>query len=161
MFIGHLGLGFAAKRVTPHISLAALFVAAQFADLLWPVFVAVGLETVRIDPGNTAFTPLDFVSYPYTHSLAFLVLWGVLLAWAYRLMVGNGRAFLAIFSLVVSHWVLDVVTHRPDLPLYPAGPKFGLGLWNSVPWTMAVELPTYGAGVWLYVRATHPKDAIV
>jgi LexA-binding, inner membrane-associated putative hydrolase len=159
MFIGHFALGLAAKPQTPRVSLAMLFVAAQFADLLWPVLLAVGVEQVRIDPGNTAFTPLDFVSYPYSHSLLALVIWGLLLAWGYRLMAGNGpRAFLVISSLVVSHWVLDVLTHRPDMPLYPNGPKFGLGLWNSIPLTMAIEVAMFGIGVWLYLRATRARD---
>jgi hypothetical protein len=160
MFIGHLALGLAAKRATPHMSLAVLFAAAQLADLLWPVFLAVGIETVRIDPGNTAFTPFDFVSYPYSHSLVFLVIWGVLFAWAYRLTAGNGHAFLVIAGLVVSHWVLDVLTHRPDMPLYPGSSKFGLGLWNSIPWTMALEVPLFGVGVWLYARTTRARDKI-
>src|SRR5689334_3698801 len=79
MFVGHFAVGFAAKRAAPETSLAVLFVAAQLADLLWPLLVAIGVEQVRIDLGNTAFTPLDFVSYPYSHSLALLILWGVVL----------------------------------------------------------------------------------
>jgi membrane-bound metal-dependent hydrolase YbcI (DUF457 family) len=159
MFIGHFALGLAAKRQTPRVSLAMLFAAAQLADLVWPVLLAVGLEQVRIDPGNTAFTPLDFVSYPYSHSLLALVVWGLLLAWGYRLLAGNGpRAFLVISGLVVSHWVLDVLTHRPDLPLYPNSRKFGLGLWNSVPLTIAIEVAMFGVGIWLYLRATRARD---
>ena len=158
MFVGHFALGFAAKRVTPRVSLAVLFAAAQLADLLWPVLVAFGLEQVRIDPGNTAFTPLDFVSYPYSHSLLLLVVWGITFGWLYRLLTGDGRAFLVIAALVVSHWILDFVTHRPDMPLYPGGPKLGLGLWNSVAGTMAVELTMYAAGLWVYCRATRARD---
>jgi membrane-bound metal-dependent hydrolase YbcI (DUF457 family) len=159
MFIGHFALALAAKRQTPRVSLAMLFAAAQLADLLWPVLLAVGLEQVRIDPGNTAFTPLDFVSYPYSHSLLALVIWGLLLAWGYRLLAGNGpRAFLVISSLVVSHWALDVLTHRPDLPLYPNSRRLGLGLWNSVPLTIAIEVAMFGVGTWLYLRATRARD---
>src|SRR5215831_7038643 len=114
MFVGHFALGFAAKRAVPRTSLALLFAAAQFADLLWPVLVAIGVEEVRIDPGNTAFTPLDFVSYPYSHSLLLLVVWGV----AFGLLAGPfmsraGKGFGVTAALVVSHWVLDVLTHRP------------------------------------------------
>jgi hypothetical protein len=135
-FIGHFALGFAAKRAAPRISLGVLFAAAQFADLLWPVLVAVGVEKVRIDPGNTAFTPLDFVSYPFSHSLLMIVIWGALCGLLY-----NNRI---LFGLVISHWILDFLTHRPDMPLYPGGgPKFGLGLWNSVPATLAVEVLMY------------------
>ena len=158
MFIGHFGLGLAAKRTAPSVSLAVLFAAAQLADILWPIFLAIGLEQVRIDPGNTAFTPFDFVSYPYSHSLAMLIVWGLLFGW---IAAPRRRPVFAIlFALVVSHWVLDYVTHRPDMPLYPGGPKVGLGLWNSVPATLAVEVPLFLAGLWIYLRATRPRDAI-
>ncbi|HMC78234.1 MAG TPA: metal-dependent hydrolase [Vicinamibacterales bacterium] len=158
MFIGHFALGLAAKRATPRVSLALLFGAAQLADLLWPVFLATGLEQVRIDPGNTAFTPLDFVSYPYSHSLLLLLVWGVLLALLSRPFTRGRRVFAVIAALVASHWLLDFVTHRPDMPLYPGGAKFGLGLWNSIPATAAIEVPLFAAGVWIYSRVTHPRD---
>ena len=160
MFIGHLALGLAAKRAAPRVSLALLLGAAQLADVLWPVFLAFGLEQVRIDPGNTAFTPLDFTSYPYSHSLALLVVWGVVLA-ALSYPFARGRHVSAVLvALVVSHWVLDVVSHRPDMPLYPGGPKFGLGLWNSIPATVAIEVPMFIAGLWIYTTVTHPRDRI-
>ena len=155
MFIGHFGLGFAAKRAAPGVSLAILFLAAQFADTLWPFLVAAGVEQVRIDPGHTAVTPLDFVSYPWSHSLLMLAVWGVLLGWMFRTV--DRRAFAVIAALVLSHWVLDVVTHIPDMPLYPGGPRVGLGLWRSMPLTAAVELPLYFAGVWIYARATRGR----
>lgn len=173
MFIGHFALGFAAKRATPRTSLALLFAAAQLADLLWPVLLAVGLEQVRIDPGNTAFTPLDFVSYPYSHSLALLAVWGVVLAAAATIRVHSGRGagsgsvaagidgtFTIIVLLVISHWVLDWITHRPDLPLYPGGAPHGLGLWNSVPATMAIELTMFAAGLWIYATSTRARDGV-
>jgi hypothetical protein len=160
MFIGHIALGLAAKRATPQVSLAVLFAAAQLADILWPIFVAIGLEQVRIDPGNTAFTPLDFVSYPYSHSLLLLVVWGLAMALVYRPFARGRRALAVVGALVVSHWVLDVIVHRPDMPLYPGGPKFGLGLWNSIPGTLAVEVPMFLAGLWIYTRVTHPRDKV-
>ena len=159
MFIGHFALGFAAKRAAPRLSLAVLFGAAQLADMLWPIFLALGLEHVRIDPGNTAVTPLDFVSYPYSHSLALLIVWGGVLGWLVAAQ-SRRRVFALIAALVVSHWVLDYVTHRPDMPLYPGGPKLGLGLWNSVPATVAVEVPMYLVGLWVYRSATRPRDGI-
>jgi hypothetical protein len=179
MFIGHFALGFAAKRVAPRISLAVLGAATQIADLLWPVFLGLGLEQVRIDPGNTAVTPLDFVSYPYSHSLLLLVVWGVVFAavavrlkpdpttdrygasgflTAAALAKAVSRTFIVLFALVVSHWVLDWITHRPDMPLYPGSAKHGLGLWNSVPATVGLELVMYVIGVWIYARATRPRD---
>jgi len=160
MFIGHFALGLAAKRAVPRVSLGVLFAAAQLADLLWPAFLAIGLEQVRIDPGNTALTPLDFVSYPYSHSLLLLLVWGAAMALVCSPLARGRRVFAVISALVVSHWVLDFLTHRPDMPLYPGGPKLGLGLWNSIPATMAVEVPMFFAGLWIYTRATHPRDAV-
>jgi LexA-binding, inner membrane-associated putative hydrolase len=178
MFIGHFALGFAAKRAAPRVSLAVLGSATQIADLLWPVFLAVGIEQVRIDPGNTAVTPLDFVSYPYSHSLAMLIVWGLMFAAVFRpkvrlkadptygkevdLYVGSGfsRTYTVLVLLVVSHWFLDWITHRPDMPLYPGGPKFGLGLWNSVAATVAIETAMYVAGLWIYIRSTRARDGI-
>jgi len=160
MFIGHFAVGFAAKRVAPRLSLAALFAAVALADIIWPVLVALGLEQVRIDPGNTAFTPLDFVSYPYSHSLVFLCLWGILFGLVCARIVNDRRMLVVAAVLVVSHWVLDWVTHRPDMPVYPGSIKLGLGLWNSIPTTVAVEVVMFAAGVWIYARATRPRDAI-
>jgi membrane-bound metal-dependent hydrolase YbcI (DUF457 family) len=160
MFIGHFGLAFAAKRVAPKAPLPALCAAAQCADLLWPVFLALGLESVRIDPGNTVVTPLDFVSYPYSHSLVMLVVWAVIGGAIYRASTGDRRGASVIAVLIVSHWILDVATHRPDMPLYPGGPKLGFGLWYSTAATLAVEVPLYLAGVWLYLRSTRPRDGV-
>jgi len=91
MFIGHIALALAAKRATPRVSLATLVLAAQWADVLWPVFLAMGIEQVRIQPGNTAFTPLDFVNYPYSHSLVALIGWGILFGVGYRAVAGGRR----------------------------------------------------------------------
>jgi hypothetical protein len=157
MFLGHYALGLAAKRASPGLSLGVLFLAAQLADILWPFLLALGLEQVRIDPGNTAFTPLDFVAYPYSHSLVLLVIWGLAAGWLFAR--GDRRSVAIVTALVVSHWVLDVITHRPDMPVYPGGPKAGLGLWNFVGATVAIELAMFAAGVWLYLGATRPRDA--
>jgi hypothetical protein len=161
MFVGHLALGFAAKRVTPRVSLAVLLTASQVADVLWPLFLALGLEQVRIDPGNTAFTPLDFVSYPWSHSLVMLIVWGVAFGAIYRMATGrNGRIFIVLAALVVSHWLLDWITHAPDMPIYPGGATYGLGMWNSVALTMIVEGIMFAAGLWIYMRITRARDAI-
>jgi hypothetical protein len=166
MFIGHFALGYAAKRWAPNVSLAVLFAAAIFADLLWPVLVALGIEHVRIAPGITASTPLEFISYPYSHSLLTLTLLGAFFGrvFARRSVAPSAPTApsapsIILMMLVVSHWVLDVITHIPDMPLYPGGPKFGLGLWNSVAGTFAVETMLFAFGVWIYARATKPRDA--
>ena len=155
MFIGHFAVGYAAKRWAPGLSLALLFGAVLLADLLWPVLVAAGVEHVRIAPGFTASTPLEFLSYPYSHSLLMLTIWGAVLAW-----VAAPRFALLIVGLVVSHWVLDFVTHVPDMPLYPGGPKYGLGLWNLPVVEKAIEVAMFAAGVWMYMRATTARDRI-
>ena len=157
MFIGHFALGYAAKRWAPSVSLGVLFAAATFADLLWPILVAAGIEHVRIAPGITASTPLEFLSYPYSHSLVMLVVWGALFGW---ISTRGGRALIVVALLVISHWVLDVITHIADMPLYPGGPKYGLGLWNWVAATMAIEGLMFAIGVWIYTRVTRPRDRI-
>jgi hypothetical protein len=158
MFLGHIGVALAAKRAAPRTSLGTLVAAAVLLDLVWPVLVLAGIEVVRIDPGNTAFTPLDFVHYPFTHGAAAVLLWSAAFAGAVRGLGGDRRAALVAGALVASHWALDLVTHRPDLPLVWSAPRVGLGLWRSVPATLAVELAIFGAGVALYVRASRPRD---
>jgi membrane-bound metal-dependent hydrolase YbcI (DUF457 family) len=162
MFIGHFGVAFAAKRFAPAVSLGALFAAAQLADLVWPVLVLLGMETFVIDEQATVMTPLDFTHYPYSHSLVALLIWGALFAGVYGALRRARLSVVAILALlVVSHWVLDFVTHRPDMPLTLQGTqKFGLGLWNSVPGTLIVEFALLGVGVVLYARATAAADRI-
>lgn len=130
---GHFALGFAAKKAAPRTSLATLFVAAQLADILWPFVLALGVEQVVIAPGNTVSTPLDFVSYPISHSLLMLLIWGAVFGGIYFARRHDRRAAVIIAGLIVSHWALDWITHRPDMPLYPGGPKLGLRLVESFP----------------------------
>jgi hypothetical protein len=168
MFLGHFAVGFASKRAAPRASLGYLIAAPILLDLLWPIFLLLGWERVRIDPGNTAFTPLAFDAYPWSHSLVMSVVWGACLAGIYlrssRRRPGAGarpdlQGAWIIALGVVSHWVLDVVTHRPDMPIAPGvATKLGLGLWNSVPATLIVELSLFGAGVRAYVSMTRPRD---
>ena len=160
MFIGHFAVGFAGKRAAPRASLAALLFAALFADVLWPVLVAVGAEAVRIAPGSTVYTPLEFVSYPWSHSLLALIIWGGFFAAYYRKRPDGVRTGLVLGLLVVSHWVLDWITHKPDMPLRPRGAVYGLGLWNSVAATMTVEILMFVVGVIIYTRTTRSRDRI-
>ncbi|HVH83240.1 MAG TPA: hypothetical protein VM713_02885 [Steroidobacteraceae bacterium] len=162
MFIGHYALGLGSKRLAPDVSLGALFLACQFADLLWPTLVMTGVESFTIRPGTTAVTPLDFQYYPYSHSLLALLVWGTALALIYRAVSGSAlRGAVVLGALVVSHWFLDVIVHRPDLPLAPGSAlRLGIGLWNSIPATLAVEFGLYAAGVWLYCKATAARDRI-
>jgi membrane-bound metal-dependent hydrolase YbcI (DUF457 family) len=152
VFIGHYALAFGAKRYVPTVSLGMLFLACQFADLLWPTLLLLGLERVEIDPGNTAFTPLNFISYPYSHSLVMLLAWSAVIALAYKAIRGGpAQAALVIAGLVLSHFLLDFITHRPDLPITTSGAtKVGLGLWNAPIATLIIESLMLIVGVLVY-----------
>lgn len=159
MFLGHFALALAAKRAAPRTSLATTVAAAQLVDLLWPFFLIAGIETLNIRPGVTAFNPLEFTHYPFTHSLLTGVLWAAAFGGGYYAFTKYKRGAVVVALLVVSHWFLDWVTHIPDLPLYPGGgPKVGLGLWNSVTATVAVEGILFLAGVVIYARMTRARD---
>lgn len=139
MFVGHLAVARGSKRLEPRVPLGASVAAAFGLDLLWPIFLLLGLETVRVNPGDTSFTNLAFDSYPWSHSLLMVVGWAGLGAFFGRGLFGSWRSGMVLGGLVLSHWVLDWFTHRPDLQLWPSGPMVGLGLWNSVPGTILVE----------------------
>jgi len=160
MFIGHFAVGFGAKRFAPAASLGTLFLACQFADLLWPLLVIAGIEQVAVRPGATVVTPLEFISYPFSHSLMAGFVWGLLFAWAFvwlrrsRPSVGVVLAFV-----VVSHWVLDALSHGPDMPVLIGGSlRVGLGLWNSYVATVLVEGLLFVAGLAIYLRSTTAVD---
>jgi membrane-bound metal-dependent hydrolase YbcI (DUF457 family) len=154
MFVGHLALAFAAKRAAPAVSLGWLMAAVTALDLLWPLFLLAGIEHVRIQPGATAFTPLVFVAYPWSHSLITAAGWGAALALLARLRRIPLAICALLAALVVSHWILDWVSHAPGMPLWPsdASPRYGLGLWRSIPATFAVEGALWAAGLALYLR---------
>lgn len=159
MFIGHFAVAFAAKRAAPKTSLGATFVAAQLADLLWPVFLLLGWEQVRIAPNSNPFLTLEFTSYPWSHSLAMEIVWAVALAALYFAVTRYARGAIVVALLVPSHWILDLVVHRPDLPLYPGGSaRYGCGLWNNPIATVVVEGIVFIVGVAVYARATRARD---
>lgn len=158
MFIGHYALAFAARPRVKHPGLGGLLLAVSWADLIWPIFLLLGWEQVRIAPGITAHTPLDFISYPWSHSLLMDVVWGALLAVLLSRGRWTRREQVIFAALVVSHWVLDWISHRPDMPLWPGGPRFGLGLWNHVAATVTIESLLFLAALALYLRGTAAKD---
>jgi hypothetical protein len=161
MFIGHFAVAFGAKRYAPRVQLAWLIAGVAWADILWTVFLLRGWEHVRIAPGDTKFTPLDLYDYPWTHSLLMLAVWGVVLGAIYFAWKKDATGAWVLGFCVLSHWVLDWVTHRPDMPLLPGGgPKLGLGLWNSIPGTLAAETVMFIGGVWLYATTTRARGAI-
>lgn len=161
MFIGHFGAGFAAKAAARKVSLGTLFIAAQFIDLLWPSLLLLGIERVSIEPGATVVTPLVFEHYPFSHSLLAVVVWALLMGTGYWFMRRDRRGALILGMLVISHWLLDALVHQPDLPLMPGGATVvGLNGWSSLPITLAIELPLFALGVWLYSRTTTPSDRV-
>ncbi len=162
MFIGHYGVALAAKKIEPKISLGWLFAASQVVDILWTAFVMAGLEQVEIHPGYTEASPLNFISYPYSHSLLMSVVWGllvyVLVMWLpmFKSLRGT-KAALIMGAVTLSHWFLDLLVHRPDLPLSLGDShKVGFGLWNSMAATVALEASLLLGGLWIYLRATKP-----
>jgi membrane-bound metal-dependent hydrolase YbcI (DUF457 family) len=161
MFLGHFAVALAAKRVAPRASLGTFVLAAQWLDLLWPFFLMLGLERVRIVPGLMEASPLDFVHYPITHSLVGAAGWAALLGFVYHVRRRYVVGAWLVGGLVLSHWLLDAIAHRPDLPLWPgSAAHIGLGLWHSVPATVLVELALLAAGLFVYLRTTRAQDRI-
>ena len=159
MFLGHFGVGLATKPLQPRVSLGTLFLATQLADLLWPTLLLLGVERVQIRPGLLAASPLDFVYYPFSHSLLAEAVLGLVLGLVYGLFRQNWREALLVGLLVPSHWLLDLIMHRPDLPLYfGQSPKAGLGLWQNLPATLVLELGSLALGLWVYMRHTRARN---
>ena len=159
MFIGHFGLGLAAKKIDSKPSLGTMFLASQFIDLLWPTFLLLGIETVKVEPGNTAFTPLNFSFYPFSHGLFSVIIWGVLFGGVYYFFKKSIKSSIILGALVLSHWILDLFTHIPDLPILPWSEfKVGFGLWNSVLFTVIIEGFIFAAGSYLYLTSTKAEN---
>jgi hypothetical protein len=155
MFLGHYAVALAAKRAAPATSLGTLFFASVFIDLLWPVLLLAGVERARIDPSIRGLGPLVFEHYPFSHSLLMVGIWALLLGAAYFAVARDRRGAVVVAALVVSHWLLDALAHRPDLLLAPGGAtRIGLGLWNAPVASALVELGFFAGGVLLYARAT-------
>lgn len=154
MFVGHYGVSFAAKKAEQSIPLWVLFIAVQFLDVLWAPFVLLGIEKVRIVPGITATNPLDLYYMPYTHSLVAAIFWSCAGAVFYQIVARPSRrqASVIIGLAVFSHWVLDLIVHRPDLPLYDNAAKVGLGLWNAPALAFSLEGALLFGGIWLLLR---------
>ena len=158
MFVGHYGTSFLAKALDKTIPLWLLFLAVQLVDVFWAIFVLLGIEKVRLVPGFTATNPLDLYYFPYTHSLPAAFAWALGAFILYKLVrAGHGsRGAWLVAAAVASHWFLDLVVHRPDLPLYDNAAKVGLGLWNYPIATIALEALLLFGGMAFYLRATKP-----
>ena len=161
MFLGHYGLALAAKRAAPAASLGALVLAAQLADLLWPLLLLGGIEHLQVTRGATPLLNLVFTSYPYSHSLLTQFVLGALLGIVYFVATRGRREALIVGLLVPSHWLLDWCVHVPDLVLLPGdADKHGLGIWQSLPLTLTCEFALLGVGLALYVTLTRARDGI-
>lgn len=161
MFIGHFALGMAAKKTEPRLSLGAMFLAVQFLDLLWPTLLILGVERVELNTAPDAVIPLNFVHYPISHSLLMAVVWGAAVGGVYWFSKGVGRASVLLGLLLLSHWVLDLFVHIPDLPLYPGdSPLLGFGLWRYKIPVFIVESALFAGGVYLYLNATSPRNKV-
>lgn len=159
MFLGHHAVALAAKKVAPHTSFGTLVLASQFNDLLWPVLLLLKFEHVRFAPGSTAFSPFDFYDYPISHSLLTVLGWAVGFGGLYYILRKYPRGSLVVGVAVMSHWILDFLSHRADMPLAPGSDTVvGLGLWNSVAATLLVEAGMFAAGLFLYLKSTRAKD---
>jgi membrane-bound metal-dependent hydrolase YbcI (DUF457 family) len=159
MFIGHFGVAFAAKRAAPTVSLGTLFIACELVDLLWPLFLLAGMESMAITPGITRFTPLDFQHYPWSHSLLMGAVWALAFGALYFARRRSWIAAAVVALVVLSHWFLDLLTHRPDLPLAPGSDlKLGFGLWNSIGGTLLVEGALFVVGVRFYLAGSQAVD---
>ncbi len=159
MFIGHFGVGLGAKKAAPAVSLGTFFLASQFLDLLWPTFLLLGWEHVKIQPGISKMTPLNFTDYPLSHSLLMACIWGILFGLVYFLVKRKFTAAIILTLCVISHWILDLFVHIPDLPLYPGSSALvGFGLWNFKPVAVILEGLIFLWGLGFYLQATTAKN---
>lgn len=152
MFIGHFAVGMAAKKFEPKLSLGVLFIGCQLLDFIWPVVTLLGLETVTHDHSLPTFNSLNLVHVPISHSLGMSLIWSFLFGLLIKKISGSLRAAWICGIVVFSHWILDFITHIPDLPLWFGMQKVGLGLWKSKIGTFVVESILFGAGVALYLN---------
>jgi hypothetical protein len=162
MFVGHFGPSLAIRSARPEIPLWVLVVAAQLIDIAWTLLVLAGIEKARIVPGITAANPLDLYYFPYTHSLVAALLWSLAAAVVCRFAFRwpGWTSGLWVGAAVFSHWVLDFLTHRPDLPLYGDAAKVGLGLWNNVGLSLALEAAVLVGGLWMYLSRTRALTTV-
>jgi hypothetical protein len=165
LFVGHYGPSFAGKALDKdnRIPLWLLFLAVQFVDVLWGIFVLLGIEKVRIVPGITASSPLDLYYMPYTHSLVGALGWSLLAFLGCQLVpsVRGRRSGLIVGAAVFSHWMLDLIVHRPDLALYDSVFKMGFGLWNYRVPAFILEMAVLFGGAAMYINTVTRKAKVI
>lgn len=156
MFVGHYAASLALKTFEKRVSLGVLFLAVQFVDILFFPFVLLGIERMNIVENFTQSTHFELVYMPYTHSLLGSLFWaGAAYALFRWIIVKNKSVAMVVALAVFSHWLLDLVVHTPDLPLWSdASLKLGFGIWNNAIATYALEAALLLSALWLYLRAT-------
>ena len=154
MFVGHYGVAFAAKPAAPVVPLWVCFIAVQWLDVVWSILVLLGVEKLHIVPGFTQANALDLYYMPFTHGLPGAVVLSLALGAIVAITVARqrGTAFLIVAAAAFSHWILDLIVHIPDLPLYDNADKVGFGLWRHVAISFPLELLVLVAGAWIYER---------
>ncbi len=162
MFVGHYAVSLALKKFEKRVSLGVLFLAVQFVDILFMPFVLLGIERMNIVPDFTQSTHFELEYVPFTHSLVGSVFWAAVAYVVFRWLFVKKQAVALVVALAVfSHWVLDLITHTPDLPLWTDDTiKLGFGLWNSAAATYALEAILLIGALWLYLRATRASSAL-
>ncbi len=160
MGVGHVAIAFAGKHFAPKVSLGWLIFATLFVDVLWAATVGFGIEHVRIEKGFLPASPFDLYDYPWTHSLVGSLGWSVGFAALAWLVLRDVRGALVLGLAVLSHWVLDLIAHKPDLPVLPSGPYLGLGLWYSLWGTILVEALMVAGAAWVYLKETRASDRL-
>ncbi len=161
MLLSHVSVGLAGKKFAPKVSLGTLVLAGTFADIVFTVLAFAGIEKIRIVPGITAVNPFDMYYYPFSHSLMWIMIWAILFAGIYFLIRRDTRSSIVLGLCVLSHWVFDFISHRPDVEIIPGiGSPVGLGLWNSFAGTVIVELAVFVTGLIIYLNATQPRRKI-
>jgi hypothetical protein len=160
MFIGHFAAGLIAKRAAPQISLGTLVLAAVFADLVCFVLLLFGIDFFIAIPGVPYNRNFGFIQW--SHSLAMLMFfWGPIVGLAYYLVAETVRGAWIVWGMVVSHWVLDVISHRRDMQLAPhTSLNLGLGLWNSLLATIIVEGGFWAIAIFFYLRGTQSRTRL-
>ena len=160
MFVGHYGPSYLGKRLAPGVPLWVLFLAVQLLDVLWSIFVLLGIEKLRIVPGITDSNALDLYFMPYTHSLLGALVWSALAGALWLLLRRSRREAVVVAAAVYSHWVLDLIVHRPDLPLFGEGRKVGLGLWNHRWLALLAEALVLVGGLVAYLRGPAARTRV-
>ena len=152
MLIGHFAVALGAKKIAPQISLGTLFIACQLLDLVWPIAVLLGIEHVAYSHSVPTYNFLHLSYIPYSHSLLMACIWGLVFCLGLAFKNRNLKQIFTVFMVVLSHWILDLIVHIPDLQLWFGSQRYGLGLWNSAHYTYLFETTLLAIGITLYLR---------